>query len=235
MDPNGDGDFSDHMDVINMSLGANEGFADDADDVAASNAASIGVVVCSAAGNAGDSYYIHSSPAAAGGTLGCAATFNDQAGFIADSNVTGNAPPAIAGTKFFSIKGNGSAPIPAGGLTGDVVYAVPPDANTNGGAAGGPGLSNAAQVSGKIVIINRGTTTFSDKVTKGLNAGAIAVIVDNFNNPGADPIVMATTPQPPGVDVMISRTDRDTIVTAAGGNSANADGSRASTLLPVSR
>ena len=35
MDPNGDGNFSDHMDVVNMSLGANNGFADDPDDIAA--------------------------------------------------------------------------------------------------------------------------------------------------------------------------------------------------------
>ncbi len=220
MDPNGDGNFSDRMDIINMSLGSNEGYADDADDVAAANAASIGIIVCSAAGNAGDSYYIHSSPAAAPGTLSMAATFNDAAGFIYDSNVTGNTPPAIAGTKFFSIKGAGSSAIPGGGITGNVVYAVPPDANTNGGNTGGPGLTNAAQVAGNIVIIDRGVTGFSDKVTKGLNAGAIAVIVDNFNNPGADPIVMATAPQPAGVDVMISRTDRDTIVAAAGGFNA---------------
>lgn len=199
--------------VINMSLGSNEGFADDADDVAASNAATTGIIICSAAGNAGDSYYIHSSPAAAGGTLGVAATFNDQAGFIFDSNVTGNTPPAIAGTKFFSIKGSSSSAIPAGGITGNLVYAVPHDANA-------ASLSNAAQVNGNIVIIDRGATTFTDKVTKGFAAGATAVIIDNFNNPGADPILMSTAGQPPGVDVMISRTDRDTINTAAGGFNA---------------
>jgi subtilisin family serine protease len=195
--------------VINMSLGANEGFADDADDVAASNAASTGIIICSAAGNAGDSYYIHSSPAAAGGTLGVAATFNDQAGFIYDSNVTGNAPPAIAGTKFFSIKGSASSAIPGGGITGNLVYAVPND--------GSSALTNAAQVSGNICLVDRGTVTFTAKVTACLNAGATAVIVDNFNNPGADPILMSTAGQPAGVDVMISRTDRDTINTAAGG------------------
>jgi hypothetical protein len=69
MDPNGDGNFNDHLDVINMSLGSDEGFADDSDDVAASNAAAIGILVCSAAGNAGDTYYVHSSPAAASGTV----------------------------------------------------------------------------------------------------------------------------------------------------------------------
>src|SRR4029077_11172180 len=99
MDPNGDGDFSDHMDVISMSLGSNEGFADDPDAIAASNAAAIGILVCSAAGNGGDSFYVHSAPAAAAGTLSCGATFNDQNGFIFDSSVTVTAPAAIAGQK----------------------------------------------------------------------------------------------------------------------------------------
>jgi len=40
MDPNGDGNFSDHVDVISMSLGSNEGYADDDSAVASSNAAS---------------------------------------------------------------------------------------------------------------------------------------------------------------------------------------------------
>jgi hypothetical protein len=221
MDPNGDGNFSDHMDVINMSLGANEGYADDPDDVAATIASQTGIIVCSAAGNAGDSYYIHSSPAAAAGTLGVAATFNDQGGFIADSNVTPNTPGAgaPAAGKYFSIKGSASAAIPGAGITGNVVYAVPNDANTNGGAAGGPPLSNAAQCSGKIVMVNRGTTTFTDKVTKCLNAGATAVIMTNFTcNPNCSvPITASTAGQPAGVDVMISRNDRDTINTAAGG------------------
>jgi subtilisin family serine protease len=229
MDPNGDDDMSDHMDVINMSLGSDEGYPDDPSAVAASEAASIGILVCSAAGNPGDSYYSHSSPAVAPLTLSVAATFNNQAGFISDSNVTGNAPPAIAGTKFPSIKGSASSPIPPAGIPGDVVYAVPPDAATDGAAGGTTPLANAAQVAGKIVLINRGTSSFTDKVTKGLAAGAIAVIVNNFNNPGADPIVMSTAGQPAGVDVMISKTSRDTIVTAAGGNPANANGSGGAT------
>jgi subtilisin family serine protease len=204
--------------VISMSLGANEGFADDPDDVAASNAASTGIIICSAAGNAGDSYYIHSSPAAASGTLGVAATFNDQGGYIYDSNVTGIAPPAIAGSKFFSIKGSASAAIPGGGINpagdanGNLVYAVPNNANA-------AALTNAAQVAGKIVLIDRGTTTFTDKVNKGLAAGAAAVIIDNFTcNPNCSvPILMSTAGQSAGVDVMISRNDRDTINAAAGG------------------
>lgn len=207
----GTGNPANRVDVINMSLGANEGFADDPDDVAASNAAAAGIIVCSAAGNAGDSYYIHSSPAAAVGTLGVAATFNDQNGFIFDSNVTGNAPVAISGTKFFSIKGTASSAIPAGGITGNVVYAVPNIAN-------GP-LTNAAQVAGNICLIDRGAVTFTSKITQAFNAGASAVIIDNFTcNPSCSvPILMSTAGQPSIVDVMISRNDRDTIVAASGG------------------
>jgi hypothetical protein len=199
------------MDVINMSLGANEGFADDPDDVAATNAASVGILVCSAAGNAGDSYYIHSSPAAATGTLSVAATFNDQGGFIFDSNVTGNTPAAIHGTKFSSIKGSASLAIPMAGFTGNVVYAVPNNASTP--------LTNASNVAGNICLIDRGAVTFTTKITNAVAAGASAVIIDNFTcNPNCSvPILMSTAGQPPLVDVMISKNDRDTINTAAGG------------------
>src|SRR5207249_4359498 len=39
VDPNGDGDFSDHLDVINMSLGAATGSPFDASSVSSDNAA----------------------------------------------------------------------------------------------------------------------------------------------------------------------------------------------------
>lgn len=201
-----------HMDVINMSLGANEGFADDPDALAASNAAAMGVIVNSAAGNAGDSYYIHSSPASASGTLSVAATFNDQAGFISDSNVTGNSPAGIAGVKFPSIFADNSPHVGSGGFTGNVVYAVPNNASAP--------LTNAANVSGNICLIDRGAVTFLFKIQQAFNAGATAVIVDNFNNPTSDPIVMATAGQPNISAVMISKSSRDAIVAAAGGFNA---------------
>ena len=45
VDPNGDGDPSDHLDVINMSLGSNFGTATDASATASTNAALAGVIV----------------------------------------------------------------------------------------------------------------------------------------------------------------------------------------------
>jgi subtilisin family serine protease len=64
-DPNHDGDFSDHLDVINMSLGSPYGAEEDSTAVAANNAALMGVIVVAAAGNNGDEYYIVNTPGSA--------------------------------------------------------------------------------------------------------------------------------------------------------------------------
>jgi len=198
--------ITNHMDVINMSLGSDESPVSDPDSVAASNAAAAGILVCSAAGNAGDTYYVHSSPAAAGGTLSVAATFNDQGGFIADANVTSNtAGGGGVGVKYGAIYGSPSPHVGAGGLTNDIVYAIPHIANAP--------LTNAAQVSGKICLIDRGSVTFVSKIQQAQAAGAVAVIMVN-NVPG-DPIVMALDNTVTIPSVMISQADGNTIKTAA--------------------
>src|SRR6185503_21387620 len=58
VDPNGDGDPSDHLDVINMSLGSNFGTSTDPSAQASTNASLAGVIVVAASGNAGDTHYI---------------------------------------------------------------------------------------------------------------------------------------------------------------------------------
>ena len=65
VDPNGDGDFSDRLDVVNLSLGAPFGSPLDPSAVASDNAALAGVVVVAAAGNQGDVFYVVSSPSVA--------------------------------------------------------------------------------------------------------------------------------------------------------------------------
>ena len=63
LDPNGDGDPSDHVDALGVALGTPFGSPDDADALILANAARAGVVVVAAAGDAGDSYYAVSTPA----------------------------------------------------------------------------------------------------------------------------------------------------------------------------
>lgn len=65
LDPNGDGDPSDHLDVLNISLGSPFGGADDPDAVALDNAVRAGIVAVVAAGDTGDTFYATDAPASA--------------------------------------------------------------------------------------------------------------------------------------------------------------------------
>lgn len=51
VDPNDDGDFSDKVDIVNMSLGSRGGSSDDAQSQAVDNAVALGVTFCISAGN----------------------------------------------------------------------------------------------------------------------------------------------------------------------------------------
>lgn len=95
VDPNGDGDFTDHLDVINMSLGSDFGGLDDSSAIASDNAALAGVVVVASAGNSGDTHYITGSPGSAKRVISTASSVDS--GSILDgfkvSGATGN--PAL--------------------------------------------------------------------------------------------------------------------------------------------
>ena len=74
VDPNQDGDFGDHLDVINLSLGSPYGWEYDTSVAAANNAALAGVIVVASAGNSGDFQLITSAPASADRAISVAAT-----------------------------------------------------------------------------------------------------------------------------------------------------------------
>ncbi|MET1073728.1 MAG: S8 family serine peptidase, partial [Umezawaea sp.] len=63
LDPDGDGDLSDHLDVVNLSLGSDYGSQDDPDSLFVRKITEAGVLVVAAAGNGGDFYDIGGSPA----------------------------------------------------------------------------------------------------------------------------------------------------------------------------
>ncbi|MER5864262.1 S8 family serine peptidase [Kitasatospora sp. NPDC002040] len=77
-DPDGDGDPSDRLDVVNLSLGSPFGGPDDADAVAADRLAALGTVVVAAAGNEGDVYAIGGSPGTAPRVLTVAASVDSH-------------------------------------------------------------------------------------------------------------------------------------------------------------
>lgn len=226
VDPNKDGNFSDKVDIISMSLGSSEGYSDDDSAVASTNASDAGVIVVASAGNSGDSYYITGSPSVAGRVLSVAASFNDQAGFISNAQVCNgtagcNAQPpsgSLAGQKGLAIYSNTSPrPTATPATTFNVVRAVPPLADS--------ALTNAAQVNGNIVLIDRGVNTFSDKADKAMAAGAKGIIIANNNRAGIDPTNdpitqdTSTTVTPLNIpDVMISFEDGNYIKAAANFN-----------------
>jgi uncharacterized repeat protein (TIGR01451 family) len=214
MDPNGDLDLSDHLDVINMSLGSQFGGGDNSSAVAADNAAAAGVIVVCSAGNSGDTFFIGGGPSAASRAISTAAS--------ADSGVAGvvltiNAPAGIAGS-YSASAANTFAPTPAPaptGQTANVVQALDA-ANASGPLTtdGCTALTNAAAVAGNIAIVDRGTCGFQIKANNAQAAGAIGVII--ANNAVGDPslIVMGATGAVPVTipSIFISKADRDTIV-----------------------
>ncbi|HYN74759.1 MAG TPA: S8 family serine peptidase [Candidatus Limnocylindria bacterium] len=73
-DPNGDGDLSDHLDVVNMSLGGDYGSPDDPDSVSTNNAVIAGISVVASIGNGGDLFEVGGSPGDASRSIAVAAT-----------------------------------------------------------------------------------------------------------------------------------------------------------------
>ncbi len=64
-DPDGDGDPSDHLDVINMSLGSDFSAADDPENLFVDELSAIGVLTVTSAGNGGDITDVGGSPGSA--------------------------------------------------------------------------------------------------------------------------------------------------------------------------
>lgn len=176
VDPNGDGDFSDRLDVINMSLGSSFGSPLDSSLIATNNAVSIGIIVVASAGNSGDTYYISGAPGVAERAISVASSVDSGLTFLA---LRVNNPQSIAGL----YEAAGAAfgpPLTEAGVSGDVVY---PATNQQGCNAFPDGT-----FTGRIALIDRGTCEFSLKVANAQDAGAIAVVV--VNNTAGAPIPM---------------------------------------------
>ena len=62
LDPNGDDDYSDHLDIVNLSLGSDYSAEDDPENTMIDKLASYGVLSVVAAGNAGDITLVGGSP-----------------------------------------------------------------------------------------------------------------------------------------------------------------------------
>jgi subtilisin family serine protease len=200
VDPNGDGDPSDHLDVINMSLGSNFGNATDASAAASSNASLAGVIVVAAAGNGGDTHYIVSSPATSTRAI---AVGNIVDNGIQNAVLQVTSPGAIAGNKA-SLPGAFNPVINSTtNITGSIKLAndgsTAPFPGSPGGTVGT--TTDACQTfpagffTGQLALIDRGGGCgFTFKVKNAQDAGATGVIVANnaagtISMGGVDPTI----------------------------------------------
>lgn len=144
VDPNGDGDPADHVDIVNMSLGDEYGQAfDDALSLAVDNATALGVLTVAASGNSSDMPYITSTPAAANTALSVAQTATPR-DFLQSIEV--KQPAAIAGF-YDALFQPWSAPLLAP-IEAPVIYGDGEGGNLDGCAP------FEASLAGKIVLVD---------------------------------------------------------------------------------
>jgi len=177
-DPNGDYDFSDRLDVVNLSLGGDFGTLDpeDSDLAAANRLAQLGTIVVCSAGNSENIFFAVGAPGVADRAISVANSISKGRG----KALAVLGPPSVAGNYFMVEGGLTPALTNAGPVTGRLVYSDPPLACEP--------FANAAAVRGNIALIDRGVCFFANKILNAQNAGAIAVVV--VNNLDGAPIPM---------------------------------------------
>lgn len=198
VDPNGDGDPSDHVDLINMSLGSNYGQPFDDDLVfAVENATLLGVLTVASAGNGSDHPYVTGTPAAARSALSVAQTTVPSELL----NLMEVLQPAARAGDYIAVHQPWSAE-QTSVIEGAVLYGNGAGSNLNGCAP-----FNPADISGRIVMVDRGTCNFSAKIQNIEAGGGILGIIGLIapGEPFAGSFGTGNLPTIPGY--MISQAD----------------------------
>ena len=169
VDPNGDGNTADHVDVLNMSIGSNYGDPRyDDTSAAVNNASAIGVLTVASSGNSGDKPYAHGTPGAATTALAVAQTEVPSA---LQDLMEVVAPEAIAG-QYPAVWQPWSVPLSeSGAVEGPLQYGDTDGDNLNGCAP------FDGDMTGKIVLVDRGSCNFTLKISNISQAGALAGII----------------------------------------------------------
>lgn len=155
---------ADGMDIINLSLGDDFAprLADDLDVDAVERATQAGVIVTVSAGNNGPGLNTISSPATAPSAVTVGATSNDRTLFYSVE---------VEGTGWY-LACPGDGPEPAGPISGELA-----DIEALDGNGLGCGAAEAGTLTGKIVLIRRGSCTFESKINNAARGGAAGVII----------------------------------------------------------
>lgn len=227
LDPNGDGDIDDAVDVINMSLGQPYGQREDDLSEASANAVRHGVVVVASAGNEADRPYIVGSPSSTPEVISVAQTQVPSAKLYLLETEGSGLPDIAAVHQPWS-----KAPeLSKGPLAYDTSSAA-----TARGCIDATGANPYAPGShaGQILLMDRGVCAVSFKVSNARAAGALAAVVANnvsqapgdlpptFSFGGGDPSI-------PGYTVTLA--DGNQLKAKALGKTATIDPTRAVPLV----
>jgi minor extracellular serine protease Vpr len=177
LDPNNNGDISDAMDVVNLSLGSAYGQVQDDTGLALNNLVRAGVVAVASAGNSADRPFIVSSPSTAPRVISVAQTAlpDDKLYSIRVDS------PTIAGLPNNTIRyAKLQAWSPAPTRVISAVLAQPTGTHEGCTAATFNGFP-----AGAVALIKRGTCNASLKAQLAQAAGASAAII--WNNVPGDP------------------------------------------------
>ena len=165
-----DAAIEDGMDVLNLSLGGSFHGNNDLLANGLDNAVDAGLVVAVAAGNSGPGQGTLESPGRARKVITVAASTNKH--FVGQEFTY----PASGGTTIGAAVGE-FPPLPAAS------FGLYFNSQLNACTSVDPGAS------GNVVVVDRGTCTFSTKVRNAIAAGATGVVI--INNVAGDPIGMA--------------------------------------------
>ena len=188
VDPNQDGNTSDHADVLSFSGGVDYGTLNSVEAVAAQRVVDLGTVFVASAGNAGNqpaggSAYITGTPANARGVISVAASIDEFDALQLEVN----SPSIALPNNGLMVRQDWSADLPAGGLTSDLfdgnaVDPVADPANPSATDAQFCAALPGGSLTGKTVLVYKGSTGGGDcsgstKVFNAENAGASAVVL----------------------------------------------------------
>lgn len=227
LDPNGDGDISDAVDVVNLSLGAPYGQRENP-NISLTNALSqFGVVVVASAGNSANRPFITGSPSVATSAISVAQTQVPSATAVP---LVVSAPAAIART----IANTNTVPWATGAFAGNLRATSGPAAPAGNDACA---ALPANSLAGLVALVRRGTCSISVKVENARAAGAVGVVVDNnaqgdppsFSAGSAGPFVPTLIVSQAEGNLLRSRLAAGDVVTVATGTPLPSVGSLAFT------
>lgn len=161
--------YIDGMDIVNLSLGALYGQPNDDATFLVNQMAQGGVLAVISAGNSGDSPFIVGSPSSSSGAISVAQLTVPSAVLpkLTVQNTVGD-PTAV---DFTNVAFQDWSVYPTSAITSPLVYGNGNGTNLNGCAA------FTADLTGQIVLIDRGVCSFSIKAANATAAGADAAII----------------------------------------------------------